>query len=113
MIYGHDDTAMTELNLYAENEVKLYGQFKSIIANIKRKIKAGKYDASKAPKLWMYWYDAAAKMYCKEHGAHGSSAEVRTMFPKHKREWLAKQRAKDEYEKILGGEYAAIPPTLG
>lgn len=107
MIYGHDDSMMTELNLYAENEVKLYPQFKSIIANIKRKIKAGKYDASKAPKLWLYWYDAAAKMYCKEYGG-----EVRTMFPKHKREWTAKERAKDEYAKIMDGEYAAIPPSI-
>ncbi len=103
MIYGHDDTAMTELKLYMENEGKLYPQFKSIITNIKRKIKSGKYDAHKAPKLWLYWVDAGAKMYCKEFGCN-----IRTMFPKYKREWVAAQMAKDEYEKIKEGEYAAI-----
>lgn len=100
MIKGHDDTMMTELYLYMENTSELYGQFKSIIANIKRKIKSGKYSPMLAPKLWMYWVDAGAKRYCKEFGGN-----VRTMFPKYKREWLATQLAADEYQKILNGEY--------
>lgn len=95
-----DETAARELDLYAENTSELYGQFQSIIANLKRKIAAGKYSAALAPKLWLYWYDAAAKRYCKEFGG-----AVQTQFPKALREHLAAERAKDEYEKIMRGEY--------
>jgi len=98
-----DESAARELDLYAENESALYGQFKSIIANLKKKIESGKYDASKAPKLWGYWYDAAAKRYVKEFGG-----EVRTAFPASLRGQLAKERAKDEYQKIMGGEYGPV-----
>jgi hypothetical protein len=98
-----DESAARELDLYAENESALYGQFKSIIANVKRKIESGKYDAAKAPKLWGYWYEAAARRYVKEFGG-----EVRTAFPASLRGQLAKERAKDEYQKIMGGEYGAV-----
>lgn len=49
---NYDEHAARELDLYAENTSELYGQFKSIIANLQRKIKSGKYDAAKAPVLW-------------------------------------------------------------
>lgn len=45
---NYNETDARELDLYAENTSELYGQFKSIIANLQRKIKSGKYDASKA-----------------------------------------------------------------
>lgn len=96
-----DLTAARELDLYAENTSELYGQFKAIIENLKRKIKAGKYSAHLAPKLWLYWYDAAARRYCREFGG-----DVKTQFPKALREHLARERARDEYEKIRSGEYA-------
>jgi hypothetical protein len=95
-----DETAARELDLYAENTSELYGQFQSIIANLKRKIKAGKYSPAAAPKLWMYWYDAAAKRYVKEFGGN-----VQTMFPKPLREHLAAERSREEYAKITSGEY--------
>ncbi len=97
-----DETAARELDLYAENTGELYGQFQSIIANLKRKMKSGKYSPLLAPKLWMYWYTAAAQRYCKEFGG-----TVATQFPKALREHLATERAKDEYEKIKRGEYGA------
>jgi hypothetical protein len=88
-----DETALRELDLYAENTSELYNQKKSILANIQRKLKSGKYDHSKAPKLWMYWVDAAAKRYVKEFGSGGN---ISTMFNKPTREALAKQLA-DHY----------------
>jgi hypothetical protein len=100
MSFENDNAVEHELDLYAENTSELYGQFKSMIANVKRKIASGTYDSSKAWKLWLYWYDAAAKRYVKEFGG-----DVRTMFPKSLRVKLAKERAKDEYAKIKRGEY--------
>ncbi len=86
-----DDDAAHELDLYAENTSELYNQKKSILANIKRKIASGKYDHSLAPKLWMYWVDAAARRYTKEFGSGGS-----VIFNKATREHLAKELA-DRY----------------
>lgn len=95
-----DETAARELDLYAENTSELYGQFKSIIANLKHKIAAGKYNARLAPRLWLYWYDAAARRYTKEFGG-----DVKTMFPKALRVQLATERAREEYARIKRGEY--------
>lgn len=88
-----DATAANELDLYAENTSQLYGQKQSILANIRRKIKAGKYDHSLAPKLWMYWVDAAAKRYIWEFGYN---QRVDTIFNKATRMHLAKELA-DRY----------------
>ncbi len=96
--YGHagrggvvDEQAAHELDLYAENTYELYNQKKSILANIERRLAKGTYDYSKAPKLWMYWVDAAAKRYEKEFGTPGAK-----IFNKATREALAKELA-DRY----------------
>lgn len=94
-----DTTAARELDLYAENTSELYPQFQAIIRNISKKIAAGKYDATRAPLLWAYWYDEAARRYCREFGG-----EVRTMFPKAVRLHCATERAADEFAKITNGE---------
>lgn len=98
MSYESDEAVEHELDLYADNTSQLYPQKMSIIANIKRKIKSGKYDPKLAPKLWAYWYEAAAKRYCKEFGC-----DLRTTFPKGMRDKLAVERAVDEYRKIKNG----------
>ena len=85
-----DEHALNELDLYAENTSELYNQKKSILANIQRKIKSGKYDHNLAPKLWMYWVDAASKRYRKEFGGGPET------FNKATREALAKELA-DRY----------------
>lgn len=55
-----------ELILFADNEVKLYPQKLAIIRNINRRLKKGTYDPAKAPKLWKYWFDAAAQEYTRQ-----------------------------------------------
>ena len=85
-----DTTAADELDLYAENASELYNQKKSILANIKRKLKSGKYNHALAPKLWMYWVDAAAKRYNREFGSGGN---ISTIFNKATREHLAHELA--------------------
>jgi hypothetical protein len=86
-----DEDAAIELELYAENTSELYNQKKSILANIQRKLKSGRYDHSLAPKLWMYWVDTAAKRYQKEFGS-GSP-----IFNKNTRMAVAKELA-DRYK---------------
>lgn len=93
--YGHsggtvDETAANELDLYAENTSELYSQKQAILANIRRKHKSGKYDHVLAPKLWLYWVDAAAKRYAKEFA---SPAEWSKIFNKPTREHLARELA--------------------
>jgi hypothetical protein len=95
-----DSSAVRELELYAENESALYNQKKSIIENIKRKMRSGKYDARLAPKLWLYWFDAAARRYVKEFGG-----DVAFTFPKSVRMAAAEDAAKDYAERIRSGEY--------
>lgn len=97
-----DHQAARELDLYAENEGALYGQRMAIIESIKRKIKAKKYNPALAPKLWAYWYEAAAKRYAKEFASPGDWSR---MFTKATRDHAAKERAADEYRLILQGEY--------
>ena len=56
-----------ELKLYIENDSDLYRQkIIPIVKNIQRKMKSGKYDHKKAPKLWMYLADMGAKKYLKD-----------------------------------------------
>lgn len=83
-----DQAALRELDLFAENTGELYAQKKAILANIKRRREKGTYDPAKAPKLWMYWVDAAARRYQKEFGS-GSP-----VFDKPTREALAQELAR-------------------
>jgi hypothetical protein len=61
---------------------------KSILQNISRRLKSGTYSHALAPKLWMYWVDAAAKRYRKEFGS-GSAV----IFNLPTREALARELA--------------------
>ncbi len=83
-----DEHAQNELDLFAENTSELYNQKKSILANIQRRLKNKTYDHALAPKLWMFWVDAAAKQYAKEFPG--------TKFNKTTREALARELA-DRY----------------
>ena len=62
-----DKDMVIELKLYIENDGDLYKQkIIPIVKNIQRKMKSGKYDHKKAPKLWKYLVDDGAKKYQKE-----------------------------------------------
>ena len=88
-----------ELKLYIENDGDLYKQkIIPIVKNIQRKMKSGKYDHKKAPKLWMYLVDEGAKKYAKEFPG--------VKFDKRVRQQVAVEFAdeyKDEIE-VQGGE---------
>jgi len=59
-----DQDAATELQLFIENDNHIYmSRFIPVMKNLQRKVKKGTYDHSKAPELWRYLVDAAAKSY--------------------------------------------------
>ena len=84
-----------------ESEPKFQRQKESIIKNILRKIKSGKYDHTKAPKLWMYWVDTGAKQYVKDYGGN-----VKVLYPKEVRQSLAVQLANEYKAEIDIGNYS-------
>ena len=71
IIEAVDAEAARELYLFMQNERSLMRQKSSIIKNISNKMKSGKYDHKKAPKLWMYWVDNGAKEYDKLYSSPG------------------------------------------
>jgi hypothetical protein len=95
-----DQDSVRELDLFAENTFALYSQFQSIIKNLQHKMVKGTYDPVLAPQLWRFWYDNAARLYKKEFG-YGFSPAVRQQ--------AAVERARDEEQKIRGGEYRENP----
>jgi len=79
-----------ELKLYIDNDADLYRQkLVPIVKNIQRKMKSGKYDHKKAPKLWKYLVDEGAKKYSKEFPG--------VKFDKKVKEYVAQEYA-DEYK---------------
>ena len=96
-----DATAARELYLFIENERSLMRQRDSIIKNISRKMKSGKYDHKKAPKLWMYWVDSGAKEYDKLYSSPG----VKT-FDKETKMSVAVQIADEMKAEIELGNYS-------
>ena len=62
-----DKHMVDELKLFIDNDGQLYKQrLIPIVKNIQKKMKSGKYDHKKAPKLWKYLVDDGAKKYQKE-----------------------------------------------
>ena len=66
-----------------------------------KKMKSGKYDHTRAPKLWMYLVDNGAKQYVKEFGG-----DVKSQFPKDVRQSVAIEFANEYRAEIesQGGE---------
>ena len=99
---AYDVHAADELRMYIDNDRQLYRQqTTSIIKNVQRKLKSGKYDHTKAPKLWSYLVDNGVKKYIKEFGGN-----AKDLFPKDVRQSVAIELAnyyKAEIE-AQGGE---------
>ena len=101
LIESADAEAERELYLYIENGMTMKKQKDSIIKNIIRKKKSGKYDHKQAPKLWAYLVDNGAKQYVKDFGGN-----VNSMFPRDVRQSVAIQFA-DEYNAAIdSGQYS-------
>ena len=82
-----------ELKLYIDNDGDLYKQrLIPIVKNIQRKMKSGKYDHKKAPKLWKYLVDDGAKKYAKEFPG--------VKFSKVVKDAVAEEYADEYYEEL-------------
>ena len=58
-----------ELTIHADNDRHLHmSSHEPIMTNLRKKVKAGKYDPVLAKKLWRYHADRAAQDYAKKHG---------------------------------------------
>ena len=103
---GELSTDARELVLYTENTGELYNQKKSILENVRRRVRNGTYDHAKAPALWQYWVDAGAKRYRKEFGTPGAP-----IFPLVVRKEAAAYFANEEFKQLMAGDYGP-PPAL-
>jgi hypothetical protein len=101
-----DYVAARELQLFAENDHDLYRQKEAFIKNVARKMLAGRYKPSLAPKLWIYFVDRAADAYARQFGHSG--ARGKAMFPKAVRQRVARLIAAQEAAAIRGGEYGQL-----
>lgn len=64
-----------ELFLFGVNDGDLYERRTTfIIDNLAKKMAKGIYDPAKAPLIWKYWADDAAKRYAKDYGGNFSVA---------------------------------------
>lgn len=64
-----------ELVMWIENDEQLYRRLTACCVNLWRKRFAGTYDHARAPKLWRYLVDDAARGYRRECGAKVSRGE--------------------------------------
>jgi hypothetical protein len=102
-----DPHAARELELYIENESDLSpwgprGQGREIAKNLARKMRSGKYDPAKAPKLWAYLAEAGAKRYAKEFGI---AREWARTFTPATRELVAVSLARDFEDRFKAGDW--------
>lgn len=96
---AHDPHMATELELMVNNESQLYNQVQSIQKNLVNKMMSGKYDAEKAPILWKYVADNAAKLYEKQFMGAGQK------IPPADRRAAARSLAEDFYDAAMAGDY--------
>lgn len=86
-----------ELTLHADNDRFLHmSSHEPIMTNLRKKVKAGKYDPALAKKLWRYHADRAAQDYAKKHG--DGTHWTKMFTPKHRDE------AASHWEEMHRGE---------
>ena len=58
----------TELELFLVNDWNSYRHLQDCISNLERKVARGTYDSERAPKIFKYPVETAAKEYAKGYG---------------------------------------------
>jgi hypothetical protein len=94
-----DEGLVTDLQLSIENFSELERQRQSILENLRKKFKSGKYDPAMAPKLWMYWVEAGVRQYAKE--TREPQAAILRKFPTSVRQEVATRLAREAEEKTV------------
>lgn len=96
-----DEQKVDALVLFADNTGELYDHKKRILAKVHEWQAAGKYDADRAPMIWLPWIDAAAKMYAREFPDEPHD------FSRAERLAAARQVAEHEAGRVQRGEHGA------
>jgi hypothetical protein len=108
---GHDtdESAVTELTLFVDNDGDLYRQHAvPIFTNLVTKMARGVYDHARAVQAFSYLAEAGAKKYAREHG--GGESEWHRIFPIEVRRKAAEAWAKSfEGEAELGNYDRLLP----
>lgn len=96
-----DHAAARELFVSSDSWSALYPKRKAIQLNLLRKYRSGKYDSKKAPKLYAYLMDDAARRYGREFG-NGEADGLRMFSPATRLAAGALMAAHDYEEMKLG-----------
>jgi hypothetical protein len=70
-----DMVLAVEFGLAIASEGALYPKRKAVESALLERMRKGTYDASKAPKLWLYYVTEGARLYFKEWGVKVGRAE--------------------------------------
>ena len=70
-----DTVLAVEFGLAIASEGALYPKRKAVESALQKRMRKGTYDASKAPKLWLYYVTEGARLYFKEWGVKIGKAE--------------------------------------
>jgi hypothetical protein len=87
---GGQGYAANNLSLYIDNESVLYPKRMAVVAGLKKKWKAGKYDHKRALDAWKFLVDDAAKRYAKEFAF---AKDWLTLFPAVVRHAVVQEKA--------------------
>lgn len=96
------DHEAQELILWIDNDAKLYNmKYDTYFKNLVIKKAQGKYDPAKAPQLFMYLAERAARSYAKEFG---NESEWKNIFDKQTRMEASKELVSEFEELFADGE---------
>lgn len=101
-----DEDGARELQLYIENDSKLYHQqFLPIVKNLMKRRANGTYDHEKAAKLFLYLVDEGARRYYKEFGSPGFKFNLATRWDvaKSLRDGFETEASLGNYDKTVWG----------
>lgn len=94
-----DEHAVTELELYADNDRALYDARAPYLENMARRMKKGTYKPALGVKLWGYYVERAAKAYAKEFA---SAKDWARLFPPATRREVAKHYEEEARRELRG-----------
>lgn len=99
-----DPDAAREIELYADNDSRLYFSRKlPILKNLQKKFQKGNYNIELAAKLWMYYINDAMQRYHKEFGS--KSSKWSDLLSVADRKLLAREYAIDTLNEFEQGNF--------
>jgi len=102
----HKNGTIDEIEFFMNNNQSLTRQrIDPVRVNLIRKLKSGKYDHGKAPKLWMIAIEDGTKRYMKENDI---SQKIKDFFPKKDRMLFAEQLSDEFILEVSIGQWDSL-----